>query len=82
MANFSTASTDRVTILNHLQDNGSITTLEARAMGIMSPAPRVQELRESSHKIITHWTTTIDSAGRKHREAKYILFAGGGANNG
>ncbi len=77
MTNFSTAANDRVTILKHLQNEGALTTLNGRCMGIMHPAGRVKELRKSGYKIITHWTTTIDSAGRKHRQAKYVLFAGG-----
>ncbi len=77
MTNFSTAANDRVTILKHLQNEGALTTLKGRKMGIMSPAARVLELRKRGYKIITHWTTTIDGAGRKHRQAKYVLFAGG-----
>ncbi|MEX1201268.1 MAG: helix-turn-helix domain-containing protein [Methylophaga sp.] len=62
-------------ILKYLYEHGSITTLQARdELGIMSPASRVLELREQGHCIITHWTTSEDKTGTKHREAKYVLF--------
>jgi len=65
----------RLAILKYLQEHGSITTLQAREeLGIMSPASRVLELREQDHRIITHWTTSEDRTGTKHREAKYVLF--------
>lgn len=65
----------RLAILKYLQEHGSLTTLQARdELGIMSPASRVLELREQGHRIITHWTTSEDRTGTKHREAKYVLF--------
>ena len=74
----STASSQRNSISKHLDEKGSLTTLYARErLGIMSPAARVLELRKNGHKIITHWTTSEDMAGTKHREAKYVLLAGG-----
>jgi len=65
----------RLAILKYLQEHGSLTTLQARdELGIMSPASRVLELREQGYNIITHWTTSEDRTGTKHREAKYVLF--------
>jgi len=65
----------RLAILKHLYEHGAFTTLQARdELGIMSPASRVLELREQGHRIITHWTTSVDRTGTKHREAKYVLF--------
>lgn len=47
-------ATQRATILEHLQQHGSISTLEARMMYfIMSPASRIMELRRQGWCIIT-----------------------------
>jgi len=70
-----TASSQRTAILKHLQLHGSLTTLYAREqLGIMSPAARILELRKKDYPIVTHRTITEDTAGTKHREAKYVLF--------
>jgi hypothetical protein len=62
-------------IMKYLNEHDFLTTLQARdELGIMSPASRVLELREQGHRIITHWTTSEDRTGTKHREAKYVLF--------
>lgn len=69
------AAGQRYAILKWLQEQGSLTTLQARdELGIMSPAARVMELREQGQPIVTHWTKTVDRTGTKHREAKYVLF--------
>ena len=65
-------------LLSYFHDHGPLRTLYAREeLGVMHPAARVLELRQQGHKIVTHWTTTIDKAGTKHREAKYVLMVGG-----
>jgi hypothetical protein len=70
------SSSQRNAIMNHFHEYGVLRTLYAREeMGIMSPAARVLELRKQGHNIVTHWTITIDKAGTKHREAKYVLFS-------
>lgn len=43
----------RMAILKHLKRYGSISTLQARQAGIMSPASRIKELREAGHIIKT-----------------------------
>jgi len=55
---FTTRKSQREAILNHLKRNGSISTLQARQAGIMSPAPRIKELREAGHiiKTVKDWT--------------------------
>lgn len=55
-----------------------ITTIYAReVLGIMSPAPRVQELRARGFKIITERVDDTDSLGVIHRGvARYVLVAG------
>lgn len=73
-----TASNQRKAIYQHLAKEGYLTTLYAREqLGIMSPAARVLELRKKGYSIATHWTTSQDMAGTKHREAKYVLMSGG-----
>ena len=42
-------------------------TQELRDLGIYSPPPRVQELREQGYRITTHFRDEYDSAGVKHR---------------
>lgn len=69
------ASSQRSTILKHLKEHGSLTTLQCREdLGIMHPAARVNELRGAGHKIVTYWTTSEDRTGTKHREARYVSF--------
>ncbi len=53
---------------------GSVNTLEFRAVGIASPAPRIKELREAGWRIHSTRETATDSAGVKHRRiARYWL---------
>jgi len=40
-------------ILKHLQDHGSISTIEAHKMFILAPAARILELREQGYDITT-----------------------------
>ncbi len=71
----SSASSQRSTILRYLNEHGSLTTLQCREeLGIMHPAARIRELRESGHNIVTHWAKSEDRTGTMHREAKYVSF--------
>lgn len=75
----STASNDRKAILKHLDKYHSLTTLQAREeLGVMSPAPRILELRRAGHRIITHRRYKRDITGRNHYQAEYVFMAGGG----
>lgn len=75
---YSTASNDRKAILRHLIEHGRLTTLKAREeLGVMSPAPRILELRAMGHKIITHKRFKRDITGRNHYQAEYVLMTGG-----
>ena len=66
----------RSRLLQYLQANGSITTLQARhELAVMHPAGRIKELRESGYLIKTYWSTGQDSAGISHRQALYVLQA-------
>lgn len=52
-------------------------TLELRALGICSPAPRVKELRDNGHRIALTWRHETDTAGVVHRIGVYALQAQG-----
>lgn len=64
------AATQRLKLLTHLRDHGHISTLEARALAVMSPAARIFELRGEGHPIVTY----RDS----HRIARYYLLPAAG----
>lgn len=74
----STASNDRKAILMHLKEKQRLTTLQAREeLGVMSPAPRILELRRQGNNIITHRRYERDITGRNHYQAEYVLMTGG-----
>lgn len=70
----------RQRLLTALTEAGSsgITTIQARhQLNILSPAPRVHELRHwYGHNIQTIWTTETTPEGYAHRVARYVLMAG------
>ncbi|WP_336368692.1 helix-turn-helix domain-containing protein [Avibacterium paragallinarum] len=67
--------TQRMAMLARLRQ-GSCSTLEFRAMGICSPAPRIMELRAKGHNISTSKQDEIDHAGVKHKGiAVYTLHS-------
>lgn len=69
----------RATLLAELRQ-GPVTTLHAReALGIMSPAARVLELRRSGLDILTVRAQIVDSSGASHAMARYVLREGGAA---
>lgn len=70
------AETQRNTIVKLLQESGQMTTLDARANGIMHPAMRVCELRKQGHNIVTNWAYQTDEAGVEHRVGIYTLDGG------
>jgi hypothetical protein len=69
------ASTQRMQILALLKLYSSINTLEFREVhGILSPAPRVFELRLMGYEILTHLEDIRTPDGRLHkRVARYYL---------
>ncbi len=69
----------RAIVLDALMD-GPKTTIELRHnYGIMQPAPRIKELRDSGHNIISFLMTCCTPDGVKHfRVAKYILRGANG----
>lgn len=75
-SNFNDNSThnQRLKLLDWLFEKGSITTSDARdCLDIMSPAPRIMELRKASYQIVTIWDSWISEHGIKHRIARYVL---------
>ncbi|MFZ7224638.1 helix-turn-helix domain-containing protein [Avibacterium avium] len=67
--------TQRMAMLARLRQS-SCSTLEFRAMGICSPAPRIMELRAKGYDISTTKQDEIDHAGVKHRGiAVYTLHS-------
>lgn len=59
-------------LLEYLQQHGTITTLDARRMGIMHPGMRVCELRKRNQPIDTIRTYQADETGAVHWVAAYI----------
>ena len=56
--------------------NKGLSTIQLREnYDVMSPAPRVLELRRKGIKIVTVWTVTENAQGHKHRCARYVLLA-------
>ena len=71
------SSIQRARILNHLEEvdsKGASTTELREKLDIMMPAPRIKELREEGHEILTRWTITENAQGNKHRNARYVLI--------
>ncbi|RZN59108.1 helix-turn-helix domain-containing protein [Avibacterium paragallinarum] len=67
--------TQQIAIIQRLK-KGSCSTLEFRAMGICSPAPRIMELRAKGYDISTSKQDEIDHAGVKHKGiAVYTLHS-------
>jgi len=67
----------RTRLLNALDKIGprGLSTIELRErFDIMSPAPRVLELREAGYHIDTNWITETNAQGNKHRCARYVLI--------
>ena len=64
----------RAIILETLKAGNSLTTLFARnVLGICHPGMRICELRKMGHDIQTHWVDEIDTTGKLHRVARYLL---------
>lgn len=50
------------------------TTCEFRRLGILSPAPRIKELREAGYTILTYKTAVNEAGYIHHNIAKYVLL--------
>jgi len=65
----------RLALLRRFQTHQRVTTLQARnELGIMHPAGRVKELRESGYDIATFWHWEQDGIGKLHKQAMYVLL--------
>lgn len=64
-------------LLKHLQEHGSITTIEARdKLNILHPSGRVKELRQKDYEIITYRITVFDTHGRPHSKVGKYVYKG------
>lgn len=70
-----TAHNQRIKLLDWLFEKNSITTTQAReTLDVMSPAPRIFELRKAGYLINTIWESWVSEYGIKHRIARYVLM--------
>ncbi len=71
-----TATSQRASILHWFSDiSPRLSTIDAReAMGIMSPASRIYELRNMGHEIILEWERQQDTTGTVHKVGVYIYL--------
>jgi predicted HTH transcriptional regulator len=62
-------------LLDYLQEHGSITTAQARKeLDVMSPAPRIMELKALGYSIVTLCDNWISDHGINHKGiARYVL---------
>lgn len=68
------ANTQRMQILAHLKATPSISRLEFRELGFISPAQRILELKEYGHNIVSTRESVTTPDGRLHRGiARYYL---------
>ena len=66
-------------ILDYMQTNGRISTIEAReVLGVLHVGGRVYDLRRQGHQIETKRVLEADASGRLHGIALYVL--GGAAS--
>jgi hypothetical protein len=69
------AHNQRLKLLDWLFEKNSITTTQAReTLDVMSPAPRIFELRKAGYLINTIWESWESEYGIKHRIARYVLL--------
>ncbi|WP_036308017.1 helix-turn-helix domain-containing protein [Methylophilus sp. 5] len=72
--NDNSAHNQRLKILDWLFEKDSITTAQAREyLDVMSPAPRIMELRRAGYQIVTFWDNWTSEHGIKHRIGRYVL---------
>jgi predicted HTH transcriptional regulator len=65
----------RAKLLDYLKEHGSITTAQARELlDVMSPAPRIMELKARGYLIVTQFGHWISDHGINHKGvARYVL---------
>jgi hypothetical protein len=68
------AHNQRLKILDHLFEHGSITTAQAqRDLDVYYPPARIRELRQAGYLINTVWDNWTSEHGIKHRIGRYVL---------
>lgn len=68
------AASQRARILQHLQNAGPITTIQARhQLDVMPPGMRVCELRKRGYTIETVWVHDTKLEGFSNRVGRYLL---------
>jgi len=56
---------------------GPQSTIELRRRwDVLSPAPRIKELRDRGYVILTNWVQHATDCGKMHRVALYVLVSG------
>jgi hypothetical protein len=79
----SSTHSQRQRLIDHLEQHNEITTIEARELyDIMSPAPRIMELKARGYNIVTIPTDQHTDKGSHKRVARYVLFPNGGRVHG
>jgi hypothetical protein len=74
----SSTNSQRQRLINHLEQYNAITTIEARELyDIMSPAPRIMELKERGFNIVTIRINQHTDKGNHKGVARYVLFSNG-----
>ena len=68
--------TQEVEIIEHIRDNGSITTMEAFEKGITRLASRVYDLRAHGVNVATEMITVKNRKGEDCRVARYFIPGG------
>lgn len=65
---------DKLRVLQHLQERGSITPLEAMdGFGCYRLGARIWDLRRDGHDIVTEIVQDVDRNGEPMRYARYTL---------
>jgi len=68
------AASQRAQILSYLKEHGSATTIDIRnVLHILSPAPRIWELRGKGVHIDTYRENQPTPDGKQHYIARYVL---------
>lgn len=64
-------------------ESGPKSTIELRRRwDILSPAPRIKELRDRGYVIVTNWVQHATDCGKLHRVALYVLSGSASAEGG
>lgn len=73
MSAFNSAHAQRTRLLQALRCAPVSTIVARRELDILSPAPRIMELRQRGFDIETFWQHEATDCGRTHRIGLYVL---------